>query len=114
MRRAKVDDQLELVGLSDWADRKVGELSQKLDALSQMLEVEKIGVEEAVYHVVPHEDGWAVKREGAEPAVSVHDTKKEALSAGRDEAKKNLPSQLVVHKQDRSVQDSYTYDEDEE
>ena len=26
-RRAKVDEQLELVGLSDWADRKVGELS---------------------------------------------------------------------------------------
>jgi len=36
------------------------------------------------------------------------------VSAGRDIAKKHIPSQLVVHKQDRSVQESFTYEEEEE
>lgn len=91
---------------------KVSKLSEKLDALSAVLEARKGQTKTTVYHVVPHEKGWAVKREGAERATSVHETKKEALNAARDEAKAHLPSRLIVHKQDRSVQETFAYDEE--
>lgn len=107
--RIGVPTRQEVRGLS----RKVGELSKKLDALSQMLEPEATEGVETVYHVVPHDDGWAVRKEGADRATSVHGTKKEALSAGREEAKGHVPSQLIVHKQDRSVQETYSYTEDD-
>ena len=107
--RIGVPTRTEVRGLS----RKVGELSKKLDALSQMLEPEATEGAETVLHVVPREDGWAVMREGADDAQSVHPTKKEALSAGRRAAKEHVPSQLIVHKQDRSVQESYSYTEDD-
>lgn len=93
--------------------KKVTKLSEKLDALSAVLEARKGETGATVYHVVPHEKGWAVKREGAERATSVHETKKEAVSAARDEAKNHMPSRLIVHKQDRSVQETFAYDEGE-
>lgn len=91
---------------------KVTTLSEKLDALSAVLEARKGGTA-TVYHVLPHEKGWALKREGAERATSVHETKKEAVSAARGEAKNHMPSRLIVHKQDGTVQETFTYDEDE-
>ena len=91
---------------------KVGQLSEKLDALSALLEANQPDAAVTVYHVTPHEDGWAVQREGAERATSVHDTKKEAVTSGREEAKKTLPGQLIVHKQDGSIQETFSYDEE--
>lgn len=92
---------------------KVGDLSRKLDALSTMLQSQTGESDEMVYHVTPSEDGWAVIREGAERATSVHATKKEAVSAGRETAKSHAPSELIVHKQDRSVQETFSYDEED-
>ena len=63
-----------------------------------------------VYHVKPDGEGWVVKGDGAERAVSTHDTKKEALTAARELAHGKAPSQLVVHKSDGSVQEKFTYD----
>jgi Uncharacterized protein conserved in bacteria (DUF2188) len=37
----------------------------------------------SVLHVVPHNDTWAVKREGNERASSTHPTQKEAIEAAR-------------------------------
>jgi len=109
--RIGVPTRHEVKGLSD----KVGELSRKLDALGSMLETQVEDAEgEAVYHVSPHEEGWAVIREGASRATKLFGTKKEAVSAGRTIAKKHIPSQLVVHKQDRSVQESFSYEEEED
>ena len=68
-----------------------------------------IAADETVYHVVPREEGWAVTKEGSEQATSLHDTKKEAVEAGRDVAKRHEPSRLIVHKQDRSVQEAFAY-----
>lgn len=107
--RLGVPTQDEVRGLS----RRVGELSEKLDALSQMLDAQQTAVEERVLHVVPGDDGWTVKVEGEDDAVSTHDTKKEAVSAGRETAKEHVPSQLIVHKQDRSVQNTISYDEED-
>jgi poly(hydroxyalkanoate) granule-associated protein len=110
LNRIGVPTRDEVQGLS----KKVGDLSAKLDALSAMLDAQREDVETVVYHVTPHDDGWAVMREGNEKATSVHETKKEALSAAREIAKDHVPSQLIVHKQDRSVQDTYAYDEEDE
>jgi len=107
--RIGVPTRDEVRGLS----RRVGELSQKLDALSQMLEAQQTAVEERVLHVIPGNDGWTVTVEGEDDAVGTFDTKKEAVSAGRDAAKEHVPSQLIVHKQDRSVQESFSYDEED-
>jgi len=65
-----------------------------------------------VYHVQPEGDDWVVKGEGAKRASSRHDTKNDAVSAGRETAKKRLPSQLVVHKADGSVDTSYSYEKE--
>jgi poly(hydroxyalkanoate) granule-associated protein len=105
--RIGVPTRDEVRGLS----RRVGQLSQKLEALSQMLDAQQTAVEERVLHVVPNDEGWVVTLEGEDEAVSTHNTKKEAVSAGRTAAKTHVPSTLVVHKQDRSVQESFSYDE---
>lgn len=99
----------EVRGLS----RRVGQLSKKLDALSEILEAQQAAVDARVFHVVPNDEGWIVTIEGEEAPVSTHDTKKEAVSAARTAAKEQPPSQLVVHKQDRSVQESFSYDTDD-
>jgi hypothetical protein len=83
--------------------KKVGDLSSKMEALNAMIDAQREDVETVVYHVIPRNDGWAVMREGNEKATSVHETKKEALSAAREITKAHLPSQLIVHKQDHSV-----------
>ena len=103
--RIGVPTRNEVRGLS----RRVGELSEKLDALSQMLDAQQTAVEERVLHVIPGDDGWTVTIEGEDEVASTHDTKKEAVSAGREAAKEHAPSQLVVHKQDRSVQETFSY-----
>jgi hypothetical protein len=51
------------------------------------------------FHIVTHENGWAVKREGKTEAESVHPTQKEAIDAGRDLALKT-DADLVVHRAD--------------
>jgi hypothetical protein len=64
----------------------------------------------AVFHVKPDGEGWVVKGDGAERASSTHGTKKDALAAGRELAHKRVPSQLVVHKSDGKVQETWSYD----
>lgn len=96
----------EVRGLS----QRVGELSKKLDALSQMLDAQRTAVEERVLHVTPGDEGWTVTIEGESDPTGTYDTKKEAVAAGREAAKEHAPSQLIVHKQDRSVQETFSYD----
>jgi len=93
--------------------RRVGELSEKLEALSEMLEAQQTAVEARVFHVAPNDEGWIVTVEGKDEPISEHGTKKEAVSAARKTAKAKAPSELVVHKQDRSVQESFSYDADD-
>jgi uncharacterized protein YdaT len=62
-------------------------------------------------HVTPHQDGWAVKKEGGERASSVHDTKAEALEQGRDQAR-NDHVELVIHRKDGTIQDSDSFGND--
>lgn len=63
------------------------------------------------YHVVPQGDQWAVKREGADRASSVHDTQREAIDAGRDLAKRH-ETELVVHRPNGEIRDSDSFGPD--
>jgi len=54
-------------------------------------------------HVVPHPDGWANKKGGAERASSVHSTKREAEAAACEQSKRE-GSELVVHGKDGQIQ----------
>ena len=62
-------------------------------------------------HVVPHEEGWATKKEGADRAGSVHDTKAEALDQAREQAKRERV-EVVIHRKDGTIQDSDSYGND--
>jgi uncharacterized protein YdaT len=63
-------------------------------------------------HVMKHTNGWAVKREGAERASSITETKSEAVQAGRAIAKEDH-GQLIIHKIARNeIQEERTYRKD--
>lgn len=62
-------------------------------------------------HIVPHSDGWATKKEGAERAGGVYDTKAEAMSRGREQAKREQV-ELVIHGRDGKIQDSDSFGPD--
>lgn len=62
-------------------------------------------------HVVPHQDGWAVKGEGNQRATSVHDTQQQALDAARQIAR-NQQSELVIHRPDGRIRDKNSYGHD--
>lgn len=62
-------------------------------------------------HVVPHADGWAVKKESGQRASSVHSTKKEALEQAKDQGKRERV-EVVIHGRDGRIQDSDSYGHD--
>ena len=62
-------------------------------------------------HVVPHDRGWATRKEGASRAGKVLDTKAEAVSVGRAQAKREQV-ELVTHRRDNKIQDSDSYGRD--
>lgn len=62
-------------------------------------------------HVVPHEDGWATKKEGAGRAGSVHETQRDAIDRARDQAKREKV-EVVIHRKDGKIRDSDSYGND--
>jgi DNA-binding transcriptional regulator YdaS (Cro superfamily) len=46
--------------------------------------------------VVPPQNGWAVRKEGASRASSVHDTKAKAMTQGKAQAKRDQV-ELIAH-----------------
>lgn len=63
------------------------------------------------YHVVPHSDGWAVRRENSGRASSIHDVKQGALDAGRALAQA-ARVELVIHGKDGVIQNSNSFGND--
>ena len=65
------------------------------------------------YHVTPNQDGgWNVKAEHASRASSTCDNKADAVDRGRELAKSQPLGQLVIHKQDGTIQTEHTYGQD--
>jgi len=68
-------------------------------------------MEPKVYYVKPNGGLWQVARQ-AGAALSQHETKHEAVEAGRETARADQPSQLVVQRPDGSVETESTYQDD--
>ncbi len=65
------------------------------------------------YHVTPKAGkGWAVTSEGAKRAVTIHDTKQEAVDRSKQLAKKQPLGQVVIHGRDGRIQTEHTYGKD--
>jgi hypothetical protein len=62
-------------------------------------------------HIVPRDDKWAVQREGASRASSIHDRKSEAVEAGRETARRER-TELVTHGRNGRIQDSDSFGND--
>jgi hypothetical protein len=62
------------------------------------------------YDVVPSGSSWQVKHVGQ--VLSTHVLKTQAVDAGTRVAKANAPSQLVVHRQDGTIEYEHTYGND--
>ena len=63
---------------------------------SQALLRENRGMSKKNQHVVPHQDGWAVKSEGGQRASSVHERQSDAIAAARQTAI-NQRGELFIH-----------------
>lgn len=63
------------------------------------------------HRVMPHEDGWQVKRDGGKRASHITETKAEAEKLGR-EISRNQETEFVVHKKDGTIgsKDSHGHD----
>jgi len=62
-------------------------------------------------HVVPHEDRWAVEREGGQRASSVHRTQAEAETRGREQAR-NDGVEFLLHGRDGQIRERDSYGND--
>ena len=62
-------------------------------------------------HVVPHQDGWAVKGAGNQRVTSVHDTQQLAILSAQDIAR-NQRSELVIHRPDGRIRDKNSHGND--
>lgn len=65
------------------------------------------------YHVTPKPGGGLnVKQEKAERASSSHATKADAVERAKELAKNQTLGQVVIHKQDGTIQTEHTYGKD--
>lgn len=69
------------------------------------------GDERTVYHLMPHDKGWQVRKAGKNRAEKTFEKKRPARDYARDLADSNHPSQLVIHRTDGTIQTVHTYGE---
>lgn len=62
-------------------------------------------------HAVPHDDGWAVRREGNQRVSSTYSTQAEAEQAGRDIARRDQ-TEFFLHRRDGTVRQRDSYGND--
>jgi hypothetical protein len=62
-------------------------------------------------HVVPHDQGWATRREGSERVSSIHRTQTSAEGAARDVAIRER-GEVVIHRPDGRIRDANSYGND--
>jgi hypothetical protein len=63
------------------------------------------------HRVMPHEDGWQVKRDGGERASHVTGTKAEAESIAR-QISRNQETELQIHRKDMTIERSDSHGND--
>jgi len=62
-------------------------------------------------HVVPHDNGWAVRGEGNKKVTRITRTQKEAVEVARQIAQ-NQHSEVVIHRPDGTIRDKDSYGHD--
>ena len=62
-------------------------------------------------HVVPHEEGWATRKEGTERAGGIFDNKADALEQAREQARRERVD-VIIHGRNGRIQDSDSYGND--
>ncbi|MDE3743247.1 DUF2188 domain-containing protein [Maribacter polysaccharolyticus] len=60
-------------------------------------------------HVVPHENGWAVRREGNKRITSVHQRQDTAINKAKRLARK-YKADVIIHRKDGTIRDRLNYD----
>ncbi len=60
------------------------------------------------YHVVPHQQGWAVKRIGASRKSSIYEKQEHAADAARKQAKRE-GVELFIHGRDGRIRERNSY-----
>ena len=60
-------------------------------------------------HVVPYEDGWAVRREGNKRITSKHRYQDTAINKAKRLAKK-YKADVIIHREDGTIRDRLNYD----
>jgi hypothetical protein len=60
-------------------------------------------------HVVPHANGWAVRREGNKRITSKHRRQDTAINKAKRLARK-YKADVVIHRQDGTIRDRINYD----
>ncbi len=68
-------------------------------------------VKRDTHRVMPHDQGWQVKRDGDQKASHVADTKKEAEKIAR-EISRNQGTELQIHGKDMKIQRSDSHGND--
>lgn len=103
LQRIGVPTRTEIQALT----RRVEELTSKATGKATVAAA-AVGVK--VYQVKWADEQWKVEAEGATRATSVHPTKDEAVTAARELAHNQEPSQVVVYKMDGTIQTRYNYE----
>ncbi len=62
-------------------------------------------------HVVPHNDGWATRKEGASRVGTTHSTQASAIEQARTQARRER-TEVVIHRPDGRIRDSDSYGND--
>lgn len=62
-------------------------------------------------HVVPYEDGWAVRREGNQRITSKHRKQSTAIRKAKTIAKRKK-ADVVIHRESGGIRDRISYRED--
>ncbi|WP_242092262.1 DUF2188 domain-containing protein [Aestuariivivens sediminicola] len=60
-------------------------------------------------HVVPYEDGWAVRREGNKRISSKHRKQSTAIRKAKGLARKHK-AHVIIHRQDGTIRDRIDFD----
>lgn len=60
-------------------------------------------------HVVPYEDGWAVRREGNKRITSKHRRQDTAIRKAKSIARKRK-ADVIIHRQDGTIRDRINFD----
>ena len=60
-------------------------------------------------HVVPYEEGWAVRREGNKRITSKHRKQSTAVRKAKSIAKRRK-ADVIIHRQDGTIRDRICYD----